>query len=467
MPQKQGSDPAQEPKKRRRVGVSAVPDAGIDPNECISVYLVSKKEDVGTSGGFRLDPVDLGNFFEDDGKIYGYQGLKISAWISAVSFHAHAEVAFESSSDRGKGITDLKSALKNMFGETLLDDKDEFIQTFSTDSQYVRSSISSGDILHMEPCNRSAEDSNTILRVDHTKVEVVRMVMGNMAAGHLYSRLVPLVLLLVDGSNPIDVTDSSWELYVLIKKVPGLKNSLDSLLGFAALYRFYHHPDSTRLRLGQILVLPPYQHEGHGRFLLEVLNYVAVRDDVYDLTIEEPLEYLQRLRTSMDILRLLISDKVQLAVESTVSQLKQEKLLKKLTIPKLLPPKNLVEDVRKAFKINKKQFLQCWEILIYIALAGDKKHIQEYNFVVSNRVRTEILGKDSVTPRKRVIDVPSKYHGEMSFVMYKAEEGEDSANGVTVLDRDKRKQEEQLQQLVDERLKEIESIAEKVSRHRS
>ena len=27
------------------------------------------------------------------------------------------------------------------------------------------------------------------------------MVMGNMAAGHLYSRLIPLVLLLVDGDS--------------------------------------------------------------------------------------------------------------------------------------------------------------------------------------------------------------------------------------------------------------------------
>ena len=29
--------------------------------------------------------------------------------------------------------------------------------------------------------------------------QVVRMVVGNMATGHLYSRLIPLVLLLVDG----------------------------------------------------------------------------------------------------------------------------------------------------------------------------------------------------------------------------------------------------------------------------
>lgn len=39
--------------------------------------LVSSQEEVGLSSSFCIDPVDLNRFFEDDGKIYGYQGLKV------------------------------------------------------------------------------------------------------------------------------------------------------------------------------------------------------------------------------------------------------------------------------------------------------------------------------------------------------------------------------------------------------
>ncbi|KAK2658307.1 hypothetical protein Ddye_004840 [Dipteronia dyeriana] len=36
----------------------------------------------------KMDPVDLNRFFEEDGKLYGYQGLKITIWLSIASFHA-------------------------------------------------------------------------------------------------------------------------------------------------------------------------------------------------------------------------------------------------------------------------------------------------------------------------------------------------------------------------------------------
>lgn len=55
------------------------------------------------------------------------------------------------------------------------------------------------------------------------------------------------------GSSPIDVTDPRWELYVLTQKNNGqLGHTHPTLLGFAALYRFYHYPDSSRLRLSQV-----------------------------------------------------------------------------------------------------------------------------------------------------------------------------------------------------------------------
>ncbi|THG00290.1 hypothetical protein TEA_004766 [Camellia sinensis var. sinensis] len=77
-----------------------------------------------------------------------------------------------------------------------------------------------------------------------------------------------------------------------------------------------------------IFVLPPYQRKGYGRHLLEVLNNVAVCENVYDLTIEEPLDSLQHVRTCIDVGRLLVFNPIQKALNSTILHVNQENLSK-------------------------------------------------------------------------------------------------------------------------------------------
>ncbi|KAH7572185.1 hypothetical protein JRO89_XS04G0216600 [Xanthoceras sorbifolium] len=460
--QQPSADPITEPKKRRRVGFFDV-DAGVEANECIKIYLVSSKEEVGSLDCFCINPVDLNTFFEEDGKIYGYQGLKITIWVSIVSFHAYADIAFQSTSDAGKGITDLKSSLQSIFAETLVENKDDFLQTFSTENDFIRSAVTSGEVLQHKASNGHISHCNSHLEAAGSDLEVVRMVVDNIATGHLYSRLVPLVLLLIDGSNPIDVTDPRWELYLLIQKKKDQQGDIQHrLLGFSAVYRFFHYPDSTRMRLSQILILPPYQRKGYGSYLVEVLSNVAIAENVHDFTVEEPLDSFQHVRTCVDIQHLLAFEPIQDAVKSAVLQLKQGKLSKKIHAPRFVPPASAVEDARKNLKINKKQFFQCWEILIYLGLDPVDKYMEDYIAIVSNRVRADILGKDSGTAGKRVIDVLSTCDPETSFVMFRSQDGEP---GSVQMDGNQTNQEEQLQQLFDERIEEIKLIAQKVSPH--
>ncbi|KAF2304048.1 hypothetical protein GH714_026646 [Hevea brasiliensis] len=290
---------------------------GLNP---LPVLTISSKEQVGASESYCIDPVDLNGFFDEDGKIYGYHGLKITIWISSITFHAYADIIYQSQSDGAKGITDLKSSLQRIFAETLVESKDDFLKSFSFESHLIRSIVSTGEILQQKGSNEHIHDS-----VSHTHngaatsdVKVVRMVIGNAGTGHLYSRLIPLVLLLVDGSNPIDVTDPGWELYILI--------------------------------------LPPYQHKGYGCRLVEVVNNVAISEDVYDLTVEEPLHYFQHVRTCVDVQRLLVFNPIQDAINSAVSNLKQGKLSKKTHVPRFMPPSTAIEDVRKTLKSTGNSF---------------------------------------------------------------------------------------------------------------
>ncbi|KAK9756821.1 hypothetical protein RND81_01G123000 [Saponaria officinalis] len=450
MGQKQhlSTDSTTESKKKRRVNFSPT-DSGVEANDCIQIYLVSSKEEAEAGTGHQIDPVDLNIFFGDDGKIYGYQGLKIVIWVSSLSFHAYTDITYESTADRGKGITDLKAVLQDMFAENIVEKKDDFFQTFSTEKQCISSAVSKGEILRQNTSNGNSD----------LNIEVIRLVMGDMSAGLLYSRLVPLVLLLVDGSNAIDVTDSNWEMYAIVQRTTDPQgDNPTKFLGFAAAYRFFHYPDSLRLRLSQILVLPPYQQKGYGRHLLELLNQVAISENVYDLTVEEPVESLQRIRYYIDVPRLLSHSSVKPAVDAVVSRLKEANLSKRTQTSQFLPPPAVVDDVRKSLKINKKQFTQCWEILVYLALSPVDKHMDNYRIFITDRVKATVIGKDSVTKEKRVIDIPNVL-GEEAFVMYKSADTED---GTVTVDEDQANLQEQLQKLVDERIKEIEGIAQKI-----
>ncbi|KAK3018440.1 hypothetical protein RJ639_004257 [Escallonia herrerae] len=450
------ADPISDPKKRRRVGLSKV-DAGVEANECIKIHLVSSKDEVDSPGSFLLEPVDLNHFFEEERKIYGYEGLKITIWVSSISFHAYVNITFRSTSDGGKGITDLKSALQNIFADNLVEKKDDFLQTFSSESHYIKSLVSNGEVLQQNVLIGQNGDSNSHSQAETSDVEVIRVV--GAPVGPAYCRLVPLALLLIDGSSPIDITDPRWEIYLLIQKAADQQEDR-RLLGFAAVYRFYRYSESLRLRLSQILVLPPYQRKGYGRLLIEALNNVAISENVYELTIEEPLDSLQHVRSCIDIERLLAFDPIQQPLNTVVSRLKEENLSKKSHSCRFGPPLDAIEEVRRCFKINKKQFLQCWEILIYIGLNPIEKYIENYRTIIADSVKASVIGKDSGAAGKRLVEVPTKYDQEMSFAMFKSQKGEpipiemeDNSTNI----------EEQLRELVDERIKEIKSIAKKVS----
>ncbi|KAL1195182.1 Histone acetyltransferase type B catalytic subunit [Cardamine amara subsp. amara] len=456
--QKAVAGPVTEPKKRRRVGFSPA-DTGVEANECIKIYLVSSKEEVDSPDISCVKPVDLNDFFEGDGKIYGYQDLKINVWINSISLHSYADITYQSTTNGDKGITDLKSALQNIFAETIVDNKDEFLETFATQRDFIRNMVSNGEIMH----SGATDGSSNIAEVVPSDLQVVRMEIGSPNAGLLYSRLVPLVLLFVDGSNPIDVTDPDWHLYLLIQKKEEKEDPLYRIVGFTAIYKFYRYPDRLRMRLSQILVLPSFQGKGLGSYLMEVVNNVATAENVYDLTVEEPSEKFQHIRTCIDINRLRGFNPIKPAIDSAVQTLTKGKLSKKAQIPRFTPPLNAIEQVRESLKINKKQFLKCWEILIYLALDPIDKYMEDYTSVITNHVRTDILGKDIETPKKQVVDVPSAFEPEVSFVVFKSLNGEEANSNVQV-DENKPDQEQQLKQLVDERIREIKLVAEKVSK---
>ncbi|KAJ1289377.1 hypothetical protein BS78_02G159400 [Paspalum vaginatum] len=438
---------AADPKKRRRVGFSGI-DAGVEANECMKVFLVRNADEMSSVDCPSIQPFDLSHFFGEDGKIYGYKNLKINVWISAISFHGYADISFDETCDGGKGITDLKPALQNIFGENLVD-KEEFLQTFSNECEYIRTAVTNGSVIKHDSSYES-DPAVVIVRVE---------LQG--AAAFLYSRLVPLILLLVEGSTPIDIGEHGWEMLLVVKKTTQESISKFELLGFAVVHNFYRYPESTRLRISQILVLPPYQGEGYGLCLLEAINSIAQSENIYDVTIEDPSDYLQYVRSSIDCLRLLTFEPIKAALNDMVLSLKETNLPKRTHSLRIVPPSDLIETVRQKLKINKKQFLRCWEILIYLNLdSEDRKSMDNFRACIYDRIKGEILGSASGTNGKRLLQMPSSFNEEASFAVYWTQESGD-ADDQTVEQQpeDLKTQEQQLNELVDNQIEEILGVA--------
>jgi histone acetyltransferase 1 len=218
------------------------------------------------------------------------------------------------------------------------------------------------------------------------------------------------------------------------------------------------------LLLSQILVLPPYQGEGHGRRLLESINSIAESENIYDVTIEDPSDYLQYVRSSIDCLRLLTFEPIKPALGDMILSLEGTNLSKRTGSLTMAPPADLAETVRLKLKINKKQFLRCWEILIYVHLdSEDRKCIDNFRACIYDRTKGELLGGASGTNGKRLVQMATSFDEESSFAVYWTKEGADSDDQtVEQQPEDLKTQEEQLNELVENQVDEIVEVAKNV-----
>jgi histone acetyltransferase 1 len=112
-----------------------------------------------------------------------------------------------------------------------------------------------------------------------------------------HARLQFFLLLYIEASSFIDSSDTIWQLLLIFERRQPIGKAASSAkavtaaaaagatmvaaeaahassearyftTGYTTLYKFFHFPSSYRLRLSQILILPPFQRRGHGKYLL-------------------------------------------------------------------------------------------------------------------------------------------------------------------------------------------------------
>ena len=151
-----------------------------------------------------------------------------------------------------------------------------------------------------------------------------------------HARLQFFLLFFIDRSSYINDEDHVWEVVFVFQKKrtllhsssrrestasqPQLNNSSSSsslnvsapeesvswsICGYTTLYKFLcYQPGqsaSWRLRLSQILLLPPYQRQGHGQHLLQLVYRLCRERECVELNIEDPSPVFQLVRDLLDV----------------------------------------------------------------------------------------------------------------------------------------------------------------------
>jgi hypothetical protein len=144
----------------------------------------------------------------------------------------------------------------------------------------------------------------------------------DVGASELLARAEYLSMWFIETADSVDFNDDRWEVIFMVRvfndgpprsssppssapdapsqSPPSVRRSF---MGYTTLFSFRNPFLGTKLRVCQALILPLYQGKGFGRELLLSVHKLVVRprDDVSELTVEDPAPAFQRLRDSVEL----------------------------------------------------------------------------------------------------------------------------------------------------------------------
>jgi histone acetyltransferase 1 len=203
-----------------------------------------------------------------------------------------------------------------------------------------------------------------------------------------HSNIETWLLWFIDGASYIDVDDGKWEFFTLYEKTTLDGSSVTNgagvngypgryhFVGYCTVYRYYAYPDKCRPRISQFLILPPFQRQGLGSRLLNcIYDHYKPRNEVTDITVEDPSDTFVRLRDYVDCINC-----------SKLDSFQKEKLIKGWD------EEVMGGEAREKLKINIKQARRVYEILKYKNInPNDEEAVTAFRLEVKSRLNAPFL----------------------------------------------------------------------------
>ncbi|KIJ44181.1 hypothetical protein M422DRAFT_60053 [Sphaerobolus stellatus SS14] len=366
-----------------------------DSNDALHLSMVRAQEDKDVLGEEEREsfeefhPTFTYPIFGEEEKIYGYRDMRVDLKFASGSLQHYINIQYSAALPKTRD--DVEGTLYKFVPSDYLKSESDFLKRVEQDAlsfrplgtkiaSYTRRAESAkgkgkGKTRADEPVDEEDEDTVTY--------EVYHATMATPGFRDYHRRMQIFILLYIEAGSYIQEEDDRWEFVVLYekrKRKDAARTPVYHFVGYSSLYPFWCWPDHIRLRLSQFVILSPYQRHGHGSDLYNALyRYLLTREDVTELTIEDPAEAFEDLRDKND-LKMLLSN-VEFFKEG-YGELPAKK-------GKLGPPadKAWVEHWRLKLKIAKRQFQRLTEMLILRKLnPADTKATRAFRLQVKERL---------------------------------------------------------------------------------
>ncbi|KAF5386609.1 hypothetical protein D9615_001931 [Tricholomella constricta] len=391
-----------------------------DANEALRLSLVrstADKKSLAEGESYEsFHPSFTYPIFGEDEKLYGYNDLDIDLRFASGSLVQYLNVKYSEKLGSSSTVDDVVGTLSGFIPPGYYTDEQQFLAFVEEDAATFKPS---GQLIHSytRPVPSSANDKgkgaadvhNLDSESEDAVVFEVYHTTWNTPDFKKYHRRMQLfILLYIEGGSYINEDEDPWEFVLLFEKRKrrGTTNvATYHFVGYSSLYPFYFFPEKTRLRLSQFVILPPYQHHGHGSDLYEAIyHYILSQPNIAELTVEDPAEAFEDLRDRNDLKMLLSHERFMeegfggTAVSYGGGRVggigragKSGRGGKETTsvAGKMGPPsdKAWLEKWRRDLKIAGRQFQRLTEMLILLRLdPSDARAMRAYRIQVKERL---------------------------------------------------------------------------------
>ncbi|WVQ74492.1 histone acetyltransferase type B catalytic subunit [Cryptococcus sp. DSM 104548] len=369
-----------------------------DSNEVLNLQLVRAPADAELLGYEEAQAVEPFNpsftypIFGDTEKIFGYKGLDIQLQFTSGSLKQYLNVVYdEKLASTTTPPDEIEPTLYKFippdytksdiqFETTVKQDAESFEPMGEKLGSYKLPSSNSQKKQKgkgkAQAVDTAALDENS---PDTVVFEMYKASWNTPGFREYHRRMQLFILLFIEGGSYVHEDEDAWEFIVLFerRKRPETDTFTYHFAGYVSVYPFWCYPDRVRLRLSQFVILPPYQHQGHGSKLYSALfQHMLSRPEVAELTVEDPAEAFEDLRDRND-LRLLVKEGLleDPMFQSGVGQGKRE-------------ARNQWETLtRRKYKIAQRQFDRLLEMLLLRQLdKKDEAKVKAYRLHVKSRL---------------------------------------------------------------------------------
>ncbi|KAG5732748.1 Histone acetyltransferase type B catalytic subunit [Termitomyces sp. T112] len=291
-----------------------------DANEALKLTLVRSTEDTKSFAEdelYEFHPTFTYPIYGEDEKLYGYQGLEIDLRFASGSLIQYLNIKYTNKLDSTSTVDDVEGILSRFIPPGYFKDEQKFLAFVEEDAttfqplgqlvhSYTRPALSASTEKGKATSSSQSLDPG---REDSVVFEAYHATWNTSGFKELHRRMQIFILLYIEAGSYINEDEDSWEFVVLYekrKRSEAPNAATYHFVGYSSLYPFYFFPEKTRMRLSQFVILPPYQHRGHGSELYKAIyQYTLSRPNIAELTVEDPAEAFEDLRDRNDLRMLL------------------------------------------------------------------------------------------------------------------------------------------------------------------